>query len=220
MPGTPTPGYMILRPAKEKRAAEKEKGEERPTNNPCDEATTDAIVAIIAEARFAISQINTRTLAIVTTKEKVVGMLSNAILLCNKLGKNLDNSAANITTKTIYPQPNSRDIEPSKDTRRFEKLENDMTDIKSNMAELKELMLGTANTYAQAAATNIINSDLTNKPARKQSQAVNQPTKEKQREARQPYEVKLTNQHMPDPTKKEFAEMHNKGCHQKTTSNN
>jgi hypothetical protein len=84
-----------------------------------------------------------------------------------------------------------------------------MIEIKSNMVELKELMLGTAKTYAQAAATNTKLPE-TNKPARKQSHAGNQPTKEKQREARRPYEVKLTNHHMPEPTKKEFAEMHNK----------
>jgi hypothetical protein len=115
MPETPTQGYMILRATKEK-----EKGKQRPTNNDnnlCDEATMNAIVAIIAEARLEISQINTRTPTIATTKDKVVGMLSNAILLGNKLRKNLDNSAAKITKQTNYPKPNSCDIEPSKDTR-------------------------------------------------------------------------------------------------------
>ena len=134
-------------------------------------------------------------------------MLSKAIFQCTELGKKIGSDKAN-KPRSPNPESNSHDTEPSKDTKRFQKLENDMTEIKSNMAELKELMLGTAKTYAQAAATNI--NKETTKPTKKQLQTKNQPTKEKQREARRPYEVKLTNQHMPDPSKKEFAEMHNK----------
>lgn len=107
--------------------------------------------------------------------------------------------------------------------RRFGKLESDMMEIKSNMAEMKTLMLGTAKTYAQAAATSNPTAESTtatspSKTTTNTLRARNQATKDQQRAARRPYEVKLTNQHMPENVKREFEEAHIKDVLKKLQS--
>jgi hypothetical protein len=110
MPGTPIQAYMTLRPSKEKRAAEKEEGqpqrapEQRPTKNLCNEATTDAIIAILTEARVEVNSMTTRSNPNIAAKEKVIGMLSKAIFQCNELRKNMDSGNANITEKANHPE--------------------------------------------------------------------------------------------------------------------
>jgi hypothetical protein len=81
-----------------------------------------------------------------------------------------------------------------------------MAEIKGSMAEMKELMRGTAKTYAQAVSRNVTYTEATTgKTTTNSPRNRNQVTKEQQRTARRPYEVKLTNRHR---HQKEFAEMH------------
>jgi hypothetical protein len=120
-------------------------------------------------------------------------------------------SIAQTLTPTTKPNtPNSRNAdhrrnEQPQSNERFSSLENDMKEMKGNMSEMKELMLGFSKTYAQAVTTR---RETTTGVASSTSTTTREKIdiqKEKERLERQQYEVMLSNHRVPEETKKDIA---------------
>jgi hypothetical protein len=201
----------MMAPKKDNKQSSRERARPpTPTDDQYDEEIPDAISAIstlIREARKTIGNMNIsgRNKGIKTT---LIEKLSNALLRCSKLKAKVDiNNDQRIVEGTgTRPRLQGHDMEE-----RFGKLEKDMAEIKGNMGEMKELILGATKTYAQATTTNTATETNNKTAASKPRSFRNQITKEQQRAARQPYEVRLSNQHMPETTKKKLVETHIKG---------
>jgi len=210
-----------------------------PTEDVHNEDTLYAIITIIREAREEIIGMNTSGKN-KDIKAAVIGKLTNATQRCTQLQRKLDNSKHNQrTTENINDnhEPEANDIEG-----RFRKLETDMTEIKGNMAEIKEMMLGASkahnhtttermsndldhikrllakpsSTFAQIVATEPPTPNTHGTPTNKPKPNTN--NKEKMKKQREKLTITITAATAPDSTKNQLKTMHAKDLIQKCQS--